>query len=415
MNKQLNQKKDASFINKLNKIEVLSLIRKLGETSRADIVKKTKLSAPTITRIVDSLIASNLVSMVGEGDSTGGRPPKVIKFDGRHSYVIGIDLGTTSIRAGLSNLEGLFINEIQTPTDINGGVEKICMQISDLSDKLISRSKINKQKILGIGLAVAGLISSENDIIEYSPFFNWNNIDLRAELRNYISFPIYYDNVSRVMAIGELLHGVGKKYQDFIYVNVAYGIGAGIIIKGKPFYGSQGFTGELGHIVIDQNSPYTGKDGIKGCLEALSSGYGIAEIAKSRILNDKKNNSTLSEIEIITAKDIVDAAKAGDSLAIEIFNDAMRNLGVAVDILIKLFNPEAIVFGGGLTKSGDIFFETLSEAVEKNMLVSLESFDKNKLLLPSTFKEDAALIGAVSLIISRILQFEIENDVSSIA
>ena len=93
----------------------------------------------------------------------------------------------------------------------------------------------------------------------------------------------------------------------------------------------------------------------------------------------------------------------------------MRNLGVAVDILIKLFNPEAIVFGGGLTKSGDIFFETLSEAVEKNMLVSLESFDKNKLLLPSTFKEDAALIGAVSLIISRILQFEIENDVSSIA
>ena len=125
MNNQQNQKKDASFLNKLNKIEVLSLIRKLGETSRADIVKKTKLSAPTVTRIVDSLIASNLVSMVGEGDSTGGRPPKVIRFDGRHNYVIGIDLGATNIRAGLSNLEGVFINEIQTPTDINGGVEKI--------------------------------------------------------------------------------------------------------------------------------------------------------------------------------------------------------------------------------------------------------------------------------------------------
>ena len=123
MNKQHSQKKDASYINKLNKIEVLGLIRKLGETSRADIVKKTKLSAPTVTRIVDSLISSNLVSMVGKGDSTGGRPPKVIKFDGSHNYVIGIDLGATNIRAGLSDLEGLFINEIQTSTDIYGGIE----------------------------------------------------------------------------------------------------------------------------------------------------------------------------------------------------------------------------------------------------------------------------------------------------
>ena len=408
MNKQHRQKKDASYLNKLNKIEVLGLIRKLGETSRADIVKKTKLSAPTVTRIVDSLISSNLVSMVGKGDSTGGRPPKVIKFDGSHNYVIGIDLGATNIRAGLSDLEGLFINEIQTSTDIYGGIDKICEQIGELSEKLIIRSKIDKQKVLGIGLAVAGLINSENGIIEYSPLFNWSKVDLREELSKHISFPIYYDNVSRVTAFGELLNGVGKKYRDFICVNVAYGIGAGIIIGGKPFYGSQGFAGELGHVVVDQNSSYTGKDGIRGCLEALSSGYGIAEITKYRLSNDKNSKSVLNEIENITAKIVVDAAKAGDELAIEIFNDAMQHLGVAIDMLIKLFDPKVIVFSGGLTKSGDIFFEKLSHAVMKNKLVALESDNETK-LLPSSFREDAALIGAISLIISRILQFE--NDV----
>ena len=150
------------------------------------------------------------------------------------------------------------------------------------------------------------------------------------------------------------------------------------------------------------------KDGIRGCLEALSSGYGIAEIAKYRISNDKNGKSVLKGIENITAKIVVDAAKVGDELAIEIFNDAMQHLGVAIDMLIKLFDPKVIVFSGGITKSGDIFFEKLSDAVWKNKFVALESDNETK-LLPSSFKEDAALIGAISLIISRILQFE--NDV----
>ena len=410
MNKQYSQKKDATYINKLNKIQVLALIRKLGETSRADIVKETKLSAPTVTRIVDNLISNNLVSMVGKGDSTGGRPPKVIKFDGSHNYVIGIDLGATNIRAGLSDLEGVFINEIQTNTDSNRGVEKICEQIKEVTKKLITRSKIDEKKVLGIGLAVAGLINSENCIIEYSPLFNWSKVDLREELGKHVSFPIYYDNVSRVTAFGELLNGVGEKYKNFICVNVAYGIGAGIIINGKPFYGSQGFTGELGHIVVDQDSSYTGKDGIRGCLEALSSGYGIAEVAKYRISNEKNSKSTLKEVENITAKIVVDAAKAGDGLAIEIFNDAMQYLGLAVDMLIKLFDPEAIVFSGGITKSGDIFFDKLYNAVIKAKFLALESDHETK-LLASSFKDDAALIGAISLIISRILQFENDTNI----
>jgi len=135
-----NHKKNATYINRLNKIQVLSLIREFGEISRADIAKKTKLSAPTVTRIVDSLISEKLAVMVGIGDSTGGRPPKLIRFDGSNNFVIGIDLGSTSIRGALSNLEGEFITEIETTTDLSGGHEVVIEQVGKLINKLIKRS-----------------------------------------------------------------------------------------------------------------------------------------------------------------------------------------------------------------------------------------------------------------------------------
>lgn len=400
------QRKDASYINRLNKIEVLRLIRESGEISRADIVKRTNLSAPTVTRIVDSLINDKLAVMVGEGDSTGGRPPKLIKFDGSHNHVIGIDLGSTSIRGVISNLEGIFVTEIETPTDLKGGFEKVSLQVAQLIHKLIDRSKLGEDKILGVGLAVAGLINSQSGIVEYSPVFNWRKVNLKSELRKHIKLPVFYDNVSRVTALGELFYGIGKDYKNFICVNVGYGIGAGIIINGAPFYGSKGFTGEIGHIVLDRSSSCVGKDGVHGCLEALSSGYGIAEIAKSRLKGGAESkiiDAAGGKIEKITAKIVIDAAKEGDPLAKEIFDEAMHYLGIGLDALIKLYNPEVIVLSGGLTRSGEIFFENLRNYASENKFQAVE---EEVPLLPSSFGDDATLIGAFSLIISKVLQFE---------
>ncbi len=407
MNELTSHKKDASYINKLNKINVLSLIRESVEISRADIVKQTKLSAPTVTRIVDSLISDKLVTIIGEGDSTGGRPPKLVRFIGTHNFVIGVDLGSTSIRAGISDLSGNFITEIETPTDLGGGFEIIVEQVGDLIKKLIQRSKIEESKILGLGLAVAGLINKENGLIEYSPVFRWRRVNLHQELNKHVSLPIFYDNVSRVTALGELLYGVGKEHKNFISVNAGYGIGAGIIIDGYRFFGNKGFTGELGHIILDKDSPYVGKDGIKGCLEALSSGYGIAEIAKTRIKNGEGGESILenagNDLSRITAKGVLEMAKKGDKLAIEIFENAMYYMAVGIDVLIKLFNPTTVVISGGLTKSGSIYFDKLNEYLGSSGLIPNE---ERIGLLPSSFGDDATLMGAFSLVISKVLLFE---------
>ncbi|MEM7370354.1 MAG: ROK family transcriptional regulator [Bacteroidota bacterium] len=408
MKSQLRQKKDASYIYKLNKINVLNLIRESTEISRATIVKKTNLSAPTVTRIVASLIDDKFVTMVGEGDSTGGRPPKLVRFVGNHNFVIGVDVGSTSLRAGIANLHGDILTEIETPTMLTGGFDVIIQQVGRLINKLIDRSKLERHKILGVGLAVAGLINKGNGHVAYSPVFDWTNVDLEKELSKTIDFPIFHDNVSRVTALGELLYGIGKRYKNFISVNAGFGIGAGIIIDGDRYFGSKGFTGELGHIVLDRESRYVGKDGIKGCLEALSSGYGIAEIAKIRLTEESDTESLIlslvnGNIEDLSAKEVIDAAKMGDPLATEIFEDAMHFFAIGLDVLIKLFNPSAIVMSGGLTRSGTIFFEKLTEYLGLSSMLPVE----NKIeLLPSSFQDDATLMGAFSLVISKVLMFE---------
>lgn len=402
--------KNASYINKLNKIQVLELIRKSDQISRAEIVKQTKLSAPTVTRIVDNLINAGLVIMTGEGDSTGGRPPKILQFDGTDNFVIGVDLGSTSIRVALSDLNGTFISEIESTTNLEGGFEEIIRQSVDLINKLILRSKKPISKILGIGMAVAGLIDVVEGKVEYSPVFNWKNVHLQEEFNKLIDIPFIFDNVSRVTALGELYYGIGKEYKNFICVNLGYGIGAGIIINGEPFYGSNGFTGELGHIIVERDSEYIGKDGIRGCLEALSSGYGIAEIAKQNIKAGKQtllsnNNSTAHEI---TAEVIFNAARHGDQLSQEIIENSFRYLGQGIDLLIKLFNPDAVVLSGGLTRNGEYYFKKVEEYTINNMFSPLKEQVK---ILPSSFNEDATLMGAFSLIISKVLNFEIDSKI----
>ncbi|UII79882.1 ROK family transcriptional regulator [Flagellimonas sp. CMM7] len=399
--------KDASYINKLNKIEILKIIRDSESTSRAEIVKIAKLSAPTVTRIVDSLVQMELVKIVGDGNSTGGRPPKMLKFDGSNAYVVGIDLGATSIRGAISNLNGDIIIEVETQTDLSGGFEKICIQINQIVDKLKLRSKLDDSKIQGIGIAVAGLINFENGIIEYSPVFNWSKVDLRQELKKHISLPIIYDNASRVTAFGELLQGHGRQFKNFIFVNAGYGIGSGIVVDGKPFYGHKGFSGEFGHIILNAESEYVGKDGLRGSLESLSSGYAIAEIAKQKV-SDYPNSIILEKvngkIEDISAKIVVQSAKEMDNLAMQIFEEAMKYFGIGLDALIKLFDPEAIILTGGLTKNGDIFFDKLKENMVLNQFKQLEREVK---ILPSSFGEDASLVGALSIILDRVFQFEL--------
>ena len=229
----------------LNKREVIHLIRKRGLISRAEISTLTGLTPPTVTRIVNHLVnEEKLVSFTGIGESQGGRPPLMLEFNGKDNFIIGIDLGATRIRGVLSDLEANLIIEIQIPTEIRKGFEIIMDQVAELVNKLLDRRNLDKKRVKGIGIGIAGLVNKKTGIVDFSPDFGWKSVNVRESLKQRLYLPFIFDNSTRLMALGELEFGEGKKYDNFVVINVGYGIAAGIVVDGSTLKGASGHAGE---------------------------------------------------------------------------------------------------------------------------------------------------------------------------
>jgi len=401
-------KLNATYINKLNKIKVLEYIRKEHSISRADIAKATRLSSPTVTRIVESLINNEkLVIDLGVGSSDVGRPPNLVSFASKDRFIIGVDIGRTNISAAIADLDAKIIHETKQPTGAEEGYEGVIARVARMIEELVVLSEVNRNNIMGVGLAVGGLIDNKREIIEFSPDFQWRNVDPAKKLSEAVGLPVMIDNVTRVAAIGELHYGIGEKYRNFICVNIGYGIGAGIIIDGKPFYGSHGVSGEFGHIKVSKDNDSLCNCGNRGCLEAVASGYGIAmtmrkllrEGATSRVLTVNQ-----SDWENITAERVIEAAKQGDPLSLEVIHDAMEYLAIGIVNLITLFDPEAIILSGRVALAGDLIVGPIKAAVKSR---SINVNRKDIHVGVATYGSRAALMGSIALILNEVLNLQL--------
>jgi len=399
---------NSKYILRVNKRKVLNLIYNSKSISRAEVTKVSGISAPTVSRIVDGFIEEKLVEEVGIGQSTGGRRPKLLRLAAADNYIIGIDLGTTNIYGVLADLNASIIHEEKRPTKLEEGFFSIMDQTAEIIDQLSQKTAEKKKRLCGVGMAVAGLINKNRNIVEFSPNFHWHDVDIIGTLGQRFSVPIYFDNVTRVMALGELCYGVGKQYKNFVFINIGYGIGAGIIIDGQPLLGAVGMAGEFGHITVDKDSKTQCDCGNFGCLEALASGQGIARAARNELKKGAQSNLLEmcgGDINKVTAEMVAEAAKKGDSLAWNIFSQAAEYIGLGISALINLFNPEVVVLGGGVIQAGEILFDNVRKTIRAR---ALNRSARGVPLLPATFGLKAAAMGAVSLVMNKLLNLELE-------
>src|SRR5512135_1600470 len=400
---------NAKFISEINKIKIINLIRDSDGISRAELAKTSGLSAPTVSRIVETLIHEGLASEIGAGESRGGRRPTLLKFSGVDSFIIGIDLGTTNIYGVLTDLDAKVIAEIRRPTQVEEGFAKVMERTSGIIAELRDHLGPRQARVCGIGMAIAGLINRELNIVEFSPDFHWHNVDIRAGLGQDPDTPVIFDNVTRVMALGEMWYGAGRDFRNFIMINVGYGIGAGIITQGAPLYGLKGLAGEFGHITLEKDSDVQCECGNFGCLEALASGNAIAKSAQKELRAGAV--SILQECcegdpSRVTAEMVADAAKRGDGVAWSVFDRAAEYLGLGIAGLINLFNPEAVFIGGGVAQAGDILFDKVRKTVQARALKKTSGAVS---ILPATFGLRSAVMGAVSLILSGVVNLDFES------
>ncbi|MBN1116563.1 MAG: ROK family transcriptional regulator [Bacteroidales bacterium] len=404
----------AEHINRLNKILVLNILRQNKEISRADIVKISGLSAPTVTRIIESLVnIERLAVESGIGESSGGRPPLMVRFNSEENFVIGIDWGRTHIHGALTDLNAKIIYQLDIPVTTVPDLNKDLKLLNNLIETIISNSKVSLKKIHGIGLAVAGFVNEKSHVVEFSPNFGWKNVNIRQHLSQNFNLPVSVGNVSALMALGELMYGHGERIKDFVFVNIGYGIGAGIISGGKPFKGFDGYAGELGHIGVKFLNKFHSRNCVCGktdCLECYASGRGITET----VLKEHKKHKESSihkfiggDTSKINTELIAQLANSGDAFAFDVMNNSAEMLGHALATFSNLINPEAIIIGGKVALSGEFFIHKIEEAFNREILQKVKRPVK---ILKSALLGQAGVRGAIALILSDVMELKVNNN-----
>ena len=289
-------------------------------------------------------------------------------------------------------------------TEKEKGYHHVVIKLTDLINRLRKRNGNDLKNIVGIGIGVAGLIDKKKQNVNFSPDFQWENVNLKEDLAGISDIPIFLENSTRLMALGEQGYGIGKHCDNFIVVNVGYGIAAGIVQDGKTISGSFGHSGEFGHMTINPDSEIVCECGQKGCIEALASGRRIAEMGRERVGESIiLKNLCKNDIQKIDAKMIAEAARLGDIVADEILNKAINNLCIGIRNLVNLLDPEMILIGGGVSLNGEIFFGKVSKSMEGKLMRTKASVN----IKPVTFGENATIMGALTLVLLKVINFEI--------
>lgn len=307
-------------------------------------------------------------------------------------YCFGVDVGGTTIKLGLFDIEGTVLDkwEIVTRTEENG-----CHIIPDAAKSILAKieeKKIDKEKISGVGVGVPGPVSKEG-VVAVAVNLGWRNYPVSQTLSELVGLPVKTENDANVAALGEMWKGGGSGYTSIVAVTLGTGVGGGIIIDGKIFGGSNGSGGEIGHIFIKEGEEEVCGCGGHGCLEQYVSATGIVRMAKRKLAANTK--PTTLTLEDLSAKMVFDAIKAEDEVAIELANEFGEYLGRGLGIVASIVNPEIFVIGGGVSKAGQVIIDYTREHFKKY------AFDgvKGTLFGLAKLGNDAGIYGAAKMIL----------------
>ncbi|ANE46844.1 glucokinase [Paenibacillus swuensis] len=310
-----------------------------------------------------------------------------------HIY-IGADIGGTAIKVGICDENGTLLHSYEGPTGTEDGQDAILENIAAYVRKIVEDSPFAWEQVAGVGIGIAGFMDIPTGFMKTSPNLPLRNVPIKQILEEKLGKLVKINNDANVAALGEAWSGAGAGIPNVVCYTLGTGVGGGIIIHGKIYEGFNGMGGELGHmsIVPDLEAIQCGC-GKMGCLETVSSATGIVRMAKDAV--ERGDRTSLSHIDNITAKDVFDAAKAGDEVANRIISRAAFYLGKSMAAIAVVVNPQRFIIGGGLSKAGEFLFEQIREVFRK---FTPETAQEGVEILPAILGNDAGVVGAAGLI-----------------
>lgn len=335
-----------------NRLAVLNLV-KHGPISRSEIAEQSGLSSTSVTNITAELIDAGLIAETGTVGARRGRPRVTLEVVSDARYVIGIKVMPDVLVGVLTDLDASVIAEHRRSVRAVSGdgptVASLVEDIADLVAEILDGLPGAGDRLLGIGLGLAGVIDADRGICRYSPFFDWHDVDLVSPVRIATGFDVYLENDVNSLTLAEKWYGHGIGRTNFAVMTVGRGVGVGLVINDQ-FYSGHGGVGEIGHIQVQPDGPVCTCER-RGCLEALASDAAVVRSVEHAMADGIPTTVPADDISIET---IAEAAAEGDDTAIAALREAGRWLAVGLTTLVNLVNPELVVVAGeGIAAGGD--------------------------------------------------------------
>ena len=380
------------------KKDILSHFMSYGNDTISELSKLLDLSVPTITKFITELIEQDLIKELGKVYIPDGRHPTIYGLTPESGYFVGADMTCHHLNIALMDFTGNIVEiQLGIPYTYENTLESFDL-LSNHIQNFIDMIGNRKQKIFNINLNISGRVNPDSGY-SYSGFY-FNERPISEILTKKLNYNVGIDNDTRAMAYGEYMKGAVESEQNIIFVNISWGLGIGIIIDGKPYYGKSGFSGEFGHFPTFDNEILC-RCGKKGCLETEASGIAIHRIILERVSNGESTILTkyVKDLSKMTLTDIMKVTALEDPLCIEIIEEVGYKLGKYIAGLINIFNPELVVIGGQVAEADGFIMLPIKSSIKK---YSLSLVNRDSKIVASKLKNKAGVIGACMLARNRL-------------
>ena len=359
-----------------------------------------------VTTIVAGLEKEKFVTEVDVKDENrgAGRPPLVYQLNGDAGYVLGIDIGrSTTDFVVLDLAQNIVHQDRRESVSLNADDPSVIDDLYKEVQEVLKDASVKYKNVLGIGISIPGIVQGPKGTSQ--TYFNFGDESLEEMLKNKFNKSVNIEHDAKAMALGELWFGQAKGKQNVLCINIGWGLGLGMILNGKIFYGSDFYAGEFGHlqVVRDGNLCYCGK---QGCLETYASGKAMARIAREKIEQGAQTIITneIDDITKVDAKVVFESANKGDTFSIEILEEAAAHLGFGLSQIINILNPEMVIFGGKIATVNDFIINNIRAAALK---YSMTQINRNIEFVVSDLGTIAGAMGAAMLEFREL--FEVEH------
>ena len=309
---------------------------------------------------------------------------------------IGIDVGGTSIKAGAVDEQGNILFKHSCPTGIERGYGPMIRDMARMGIEAVENSGHTMADVKSIGIGIPGIMDQRTGVVPFCTNLRWRDVSILEEMKKYTDVPVYVDNDATVAGLAESVKGVSAGCKNSVFVTLGTGVGGGIILNGRVFAGSHGVASEIGHMVtVDGGEMCT--CGKRGCWERYASASAL--IREGRQLCARKPGCALLEsvggdAAAVTAKSVMNLAKAGDPDCVALFNNYVHHLGVGLGNLINLYDPEVIVLGGGVSYAGEFLLDAVRRRLPEYVFFKTMPYARVEL---ARLTNDAGIIGAAML------------------